>query len=275
MLLFKNSNFLRNLTLCFGSLVFMLSQLSAQIATFTEDFSGDSLDGWSTFGTGGTHDTTNDVYTFEAIQGSQSPYLNRSGSGPVTTMSDYTATISFDMINFKGGGAAGASADFRMHTNGEDGRIEFKINPWGNVNITHSDYRTSGGWTITNLAGDNTLSVGTSNIQNGSSLTIQQKYTVSTDSFEWSYAFNDDALTSLYTNSVGATGTDGFGDTITGISFQSNAKMVEISYGQWSSVSPAAEIDITSFSVVVPEPNTYALIAGMLVLSSVVLRRRK
>ena len=275
MLLSKNSNFLRNLTLCFGFFVYMLSQLSAQIATFTEDFSGDSLDGWSTFGTGGTHDTVNNVYTFEAIQGSQSPYLNRSGSGPVTTMSDYTATISFDMINFKGGGAAGASADFRMHTNGEDGRIEFKINPWGNVNITHSDYRTSGGWTITNLAGDNTLSVGTSNIQNGSSLTIQQKYTVSTDSFEWSYAFNDDALTSLYTNSVGATGTDGFGDTITGIAFQSNAKMVEISYGQWSSVSPAAEIDITSFSVVVPEPNTYALIAGMLVLSSVALRRRK
>ena len=275
MLPVKHFNFFKNLTFCFGSCVFMLSQLSAQIATFSEDFTGDTLDGWISFGTGGTHDTTDDVYTMQAIQGSQSPYLHRTGSGPVTTMSDYTATISFDMINFKGGGATGASADFRMHTNGEDGRIEFKVNPWGNVNITHSDYRTSGGWTITNLAGDNTLSVGSSNIQNGSSLTIQQKYTASTDSFEWSYAFNDDALTSLYTNSLGATGTDGFGDTITGRAFDNNAKMVEISYGQWSDVSPAAEIDITSFSVVVPEPNTYALIAGMLVLTSVVLRRRK
>ena len=259
------------------------SVTNAQVLSWSEDFSSEPAD-WVASGnsvnagSGVSYDAANGRYDINAAGGSAgAPTFGLNGAGTANALGSavdsYVAEITFDLINFKGGGA-----DLTFTTTGTDGRMEFKLNPFGRFNLSHTDFANgASGWTInSNFA---VVEMGGSILNNGDTFTLKMSYDGAADSMSFLYGINGGADTLIYaaTAATDSAGGYGFHDTITGTRWDANKKeAMNLKLFQWGSGDPAS-IGLTSASVTVaavPEPSVYALLAGLLALATVMIRRR-
>ena len=260
----------------------------AQITDWSDDFSAsDPTDvSWFLDGTyddvtsGGSYDADNGRNIISAAgQADGAPTYGRDGTGTDlatgSPVDSYVAEVTFDLINFKGGDGG---ADLTFQTNGTDGRMEIKLNPFGRFNLSHTDFANgASGWTInSNFA---VVEMGGSILNNGDTFTLKMSYDGAADSMSFLYGINGGADTLIYaaTAATDSAGGYGFHDTITGTRWDANKKeAMNLKLFQWGSGDPAS-IGLTSASVTVaavPEPSVYALLAGLLALATVMIRRR-
>ena len=121
--------------------------------------------------------------------------------------------------------------------------------------------------------------MGGSILNNGDSFTLKMSYDGAADSMSFLYGVNGGADTLIYaaTAATDSAGGYGFRDTITGTRWDANKKeAMNLKLYQWGSGDPSS-IGLTSASVTVaavPEPSVYALLAGLLALATVMIRRR-
>ena len=263
----------------------LFSVTNAQVLSWSEDFSSEPAD-WVASGTtdsagsGVSYDAANGRYDISAAGGGTgAPTFGLNGAGTANAtgspVDSYVAEITFDLINFKGGAGG---ADLTFTTTGTDGRMEVKLNPFGRFNLSHTDFANgASGWTINNNFG--IVEMGGSILNNGDAFTIKMDYDGDADSMSFFYGVNGDADTLIYTATAAtdSAGGYGFGDTITGTRWDANKKeAMNLKLYQWGSGDPAS-IGLTSASVTfaaVPEPSVYALLAGLLALATVMIRRR-
>ena len=251
--------------------VFALSIASASqaaLVTFNEDFTGSTLDpAWDIqSSTGGSLNTDTESYELSAVKDTNNSRLFRAGGGSLESF-EHKLTISLD--NFMG-----SSSDLRWYSNGFDGGFEFKMNSFGNISINHKDFRPEGGWVTAWIADMNNPNV----FENGDSVTFTQHYDQDSDTMSFLYSVNEGADVLVYTGGASdGADSNGFGDTITGVSWMSNSESVGVYLSQWGDSGAASEISISSWSVnevvSVPEPSSTMLIglSGVAML----LRRRR
>ena len=263
---------------------FLLSSVTnAQVTSWSEDFSSEPAD-WVAGGTnanagsGVSYDAANGRYNISAAGGgSGAPTFGLNGAGTANAtgspVDSYVAEITFDLNNFNGG-----KADLTFTTNGTDGRIQFKLNPFGRFNLSHTDFANGSAWTSNNNFA--IVEAGGSILNNGDAFTLKMAYDGGADSMSFFYGVNGGADTLIYaaTAAADSAGGYGFGDTITGTRWDANKKeAMNLKLFQWGSGDPAS-IGLTSASVTlaaVPEPSVYALLAGCFALASVMIRRRR
>lgn len=262
---------------------FLFSVINAQVLSWSEDFSSEPAD-WVASGTtdnagsGVSYDAANGRYDISAAGGNAgAPTFGLNGAGTANALGSvvdsYVAEITVDLINFKGGGG-----DLTFTTTGTDGRMEFKLNPFGRFNLSHTDFANGGsGWTINSNFAE--VNMGGSILNNGDSFTLKMSYDGAADSMSFLYGVNGGADTLIYaaTAATDSAGGYGFHDTITGTRWDPNKKeAMNLKLYQWGSGDPSS-IGLTSASVTVaavPEPSVYALLAGLLALATVMIRRR-
>ncbi len=262
----------------------LFSVTNAQVLSWSEDFSSEPAD-WVADGTtdnagsGVSFDSANGRYVINAAGGGAgAPTFGLNGAGTANALGSvvdsYVAEITFDLINFKGGGG-----DLTFTTNGTDGRMEFKLNPFGRFNLSHTDFANgASGWTQNNNFA--VVEAGGSILNNSDSFTLKMSYDGAADSMSFFYGVNGGADTLIYaaTAATDSAGGYGFHDTITGTRWDANKKeAMNLKLYQWGSGDPSS-LALTSASVTVaavPEPSVYALLAGLLALATVMIRRRK
>ncbi len=263
---------------------FLFSVTNAQVLSWSEDFSSEPAD-WVASGTsantgsGVSFDSANGRYAINAAGGGAgAPTFGLNGAGTANALGSvtdsYVAEITFDLINFKGG-----KGDLTFTTTGTDGRMEFKLNPFGRFNLSHTDFANgASGWTQNSDFA--IVELGGSILNNGDSFTLKMSYDGAADSMSFLYGVNGGADTLIYaaTAATDSAGGYGFHDTITGTRWDPNKKeAMNLKLFQWGSDVAPSSIGLTSASVTVaavPEPSVYALLAGLLALATVMIRRR-
>ena len=237
------------------------SSTYAQVTDWSDDFSvSDPTDvTWFLDGTydditsGGSYDADNGRYIINAAGGGDgAPTYGRDGTGTDlatgSPVDSYVAEVTFDLINFKGGDGG---ADLTFQTNGTDGRIEIKLNPFGRFNLSHTDFANgASGWTInSNFA---VVEGGGSIINNGDSFTIKMSYDSTDDSMTFYYKLNggEDTLIYAATAATDSAGGYGFGDVVTGVRWDANKKdAMYLKLYQWGGSGDPASIGVTSASL--------------------------
>ena len=230
---------------------------NAQVQDWSDDFSASDptgvtwfLDGnYDDITSGGSYDGDNGRYIISAAGGGVgAPTYGRDGTGtnlPTGSAIDsYVAEVTFDLINFKGG-----QADLTFWMNGTDGRIEFKLNPFGRFNLSHTDFANGDAWTQNNNFA--VVEAGGSIINNGDSMTLKVSYDSTDDSLTFYYKINggEDTLIYAATAATDSAGAYGFKDTITGTRWDPNKKeAMNLKLYQWGS-GDSATIGVTSASV--------------------------
>jgi hypothetical protein len=231
----------------------------AQVTDWSDDFSASDptdltwfLDGTiDAAGSGGSYDAANGRYIISAAeQGAGAPTYGRDGTGTDlatgSPVDSYVVEVTFDLINFKG-----AKGDLTFQTNGTDGRIEFKLNPFGRFNLSHTDFANgASGWTVN---GDFAIvEMGGSILNNGDSFTLKMSYDSTDDSMTFYYKVNGGVDTLIYaaTAATDSAGAYGFGDVITGVRWDPNKKdSMNLKLFQWGSDVAPSSIGLTSASV--------------------------
>jgi hypothetical protein len=232
----------------------------AQVTDWSDDFSISDptdvtwfLDGnYDDITSGGSYDADNGRYIISAAGGADgAPTYGRDGTGTDlatgSPVDSYVAEVTFDLINFKGGDGG---ADLTFQTNGTDGRMEIKLNPFGRFNLSHTDFANGAAWTInTNFA---IVEAGGSIINNGDSFTIKMSYDSTDDSMTFYYKLNggEDTLIYAATAANDSAGGYGFGDVVTGVRWDSNKKdAMYLKLYKWGSTPDSATIGVTSASL--------------------------
>jgi len=230
----------------------------AQVTSWSDDFSAsDPTDvtwflggNYDDITSGGSYDADNGRYIISAAGGNAgAPTYARDGTGTDlasgSPVDSYVAEVTFDLINFKGG-----QADLTFQTNGKDGRIEFKLNPFGRFNLSHTDFENSGsGWTQNNNFAQ--VEAGGSILNNGDSFTLKISYDSTDDSMTFYYKVNggEDTLIYAATAATDSAGGYGFGDVVTGKGWEANKiDAMNLKFFQWGSGDPAT-LGVTSASV--------------------------
>lgn len=236
----------------------MISVAQAQVGTFSDDFTGATLDAmWTEVGVGGAFDAANDVYGMTPVNATGTAKLQQFGIGG--TLSDYTHTVELNLVDFFD---PNTETDYKLKTFGSDGFAEIVFNSFGNIRMFHDNGTDAVGGT--NLFNTNI----SASVAEGQSISLQQVYFVGSDTMAITYSVDGGADQLLYSG----TGTSGsFGNIIT--------NFVESEVGQFGAAAAGnPDIEINSWSlaaVAVPEPGTYALLAGCFALASVMVRRRR
>ena len=230
----------------------------AQVTDWSDDFSASDptdltwfLDGtYDDITSGGSYDADNGRYIISAAGGGDgAPIYARDGTGTDlatgSPVDSYVAEVTFDLINFKGGGS-----DLTFQTNGTDGRMEIKLNPFGRFNLSHTDFANGeSGWTINgNFA---IVEAGGSILNNGDSFTLKMSYDSTDDSMTFYYKVNggEDTLIYAATAATDSAGGYGFGDVVTGVRWDPNKKeSMYLKLYQWGSGDPGS-IGVTSASL--------------------------
>lgn len=233
----------------------LVTVTQAQVGEFSDDFTGATLDSaWSLTGNA-TFDAANDWVQLTSIKtggSTTSSKLIRSVGG---SLSDYTAEITVDLATL-----TGSKSDFKWKTFGANGFTEIVVTNNSNIRMFHNDQSSND----PEFAG-NVFNTGVA-FSDSDVLTLTREYVLATDTLTVSYTIGGSAF-QLYSGN-GIQGS--FGDVIT-----NNSEAELFQFGD--EVTPTPVVNVLSWSVTaaVPEPGTYALLAGCFALASVMIRRRR
>jgi hypothetical protein len=236
----------------------MISVAQAQVGTFSDDFTGATLDAmWNENGVGGAFDAANDVYGMTPVNATGTAKLQQFGIGG--TLSDYTHTVELNLVDFFD---PNTLSDYKLKSFGSDGFAEVVFNSFGDIRMYHENSTDAVGGT--NLFSTNI----SASVADGQSISLQQVYFVGTDTMKITYSV-DGGLDQLLYSGTGTSGS--FGNIIT--------NFVESETNQFSDAATGnPDIEVNSWSLTasaIPEPGTYALLAGCFALASVMIRRRR
>ena len=223
----------------------IISSSQAAIVSFSDDFSGDSLDSaWSVNGDGGSFDAANDA--FQIIN-------DRSGGGGGTelrrnidddgSVGSFSSSITVTLSEFSN---PSTGADFKWKFFGSDGFTEIVLNSFGDMRMFHNDSDGGGG----NIQPNTNIGLTGA----GDLLVLSLLYDAGSDTVDVLYSLNGGEDVSFYSG----TGVDDrIGDLATNFVV---AQVFEFGVGD-----PVPTIQIQEWSMTaIPEPSTSMLLLGCL-----------
>ncbi len=221
----------------------------AAIVSFSDDFTGDSLDpAWIEQGAGGSFQANSDVYQITNVNGSGGTRLQRFIDGE---NGDLSANVTVTLAEFSN---PSTGADFKWKFFGPDGFTEIVLNSFGDMRMFHNDSDGGGG----NIQPNTNIGLTGA----GDVIELALLYNEGSDTLDVSYALNGGAVTSFYSGG----GIDGpVGNLWT--------NFVQAEVFEFGAGDPVPTIQIQEWSMTaVPEPASSMLVLGCLGL---LLRRRR